>query len=1120
MSFKSYLIEKFATTHENKYFRELTTLLFTRFSTKDGAYVLIGNISCNGHQMDAVFIARGQITVIDFKDYSGEVIFSENNPWRLKSSDGGLVFVQGGAQSRNPFQQVKAYRFSLAESLKNNEAKIFSGLRENINWMHIGCIVLFHRTISFDISSIPAKISRFFHITDTDGIANLLTDLYSSQLELDDQEINSILYLLDVREENLYSQTDVEGEETSESTTSKHNLSVIKKVARSCDKSDSLYHRELSFYRTLVSTERYKEPSVDKLFPFPFAGEFSIENYPVNLTENDDLHQIFLENQQERFPKNIFIGIDVNIDGKSITTLFDIVPATDIPPNGIYQCDLNNFELHGASFEEAGLAEDIIEELSQAVGRCATLQEKLYCISEFFDTAQLSVSRISLGLSQESLVSAQLISELKKLGKLNEASLAFFLKSFLSKKPIQGKESKLELRTPFIQVTQLNDSQKKAIKSAFEQPLTVVTGPPGTGKSQVVVNIIANAIVNGYSVLFASKNNKAVDTVKERFDKITEEPYLIRFGSRDQIQNSAIPEIKKQIARQSFGNVDRESPSLDSLIRKLSDSNERWRFLQEQIDSIPLTESQLNSFNDELKKKLEEYSTWEQGLEPLHKELFIDNKKTIGVDVNDVNLLLQKIHQWSKGRVSRVLFKLFNTSKLEESLRALNDSLDKEVKKIVDARSPWACAQTSILSSGRNNLNLLLQLASDEEKISAYNKTVSAAIRTLEENKLESSKALAKLKESEADNRAEITAIRERIIEEGADVLNATIRQKLTEQDLINMQCYIDYLPANKIWKDEDVASFTESYENFLKSYSAICLTSLAVKNSSPLTPPLIDLLVIDEASQCDVASAIPLIARAKQVVVIGDPLQLRHITSVQKYEQEYLLERLELTDLQLDYVDASLFDHCFKLSVISNLESVFLAEHYRCNPEIAEFSSKYFYQKRLGQSMSVNTKMDEYEFGDIGLTWINVNGTMDANRNINLDEVSKCIELASELASKHPTASIGIVTPFKDQYKKLFSLLSQDLKERIKVDTVHKYQGDEKDIIIFSLVVTANSSPSKVRFLNNNEYLINVAITRARSALYIVGNFDYCKTIQGGLSQSPLKLLSVYADSINKVRL
>lgn len=59
-----------------------------------------------------------------------------------------------------------------------------------------------------------------------------------------------------------------------------------------------------------------------------------------------------------------------------------------------------------------------------------------------------------------------------------------------------------ELRlAPFIQISPLNQSQQKAIRLSFSQPLTVITGPPGTGKSQVVSNILANAIVNGYSVL-------------------------------------------------------------------------------------------------------------------------------------------------------------------------------------------------------------------------------------------------------------------------------------------------------------------------------------------------------------------------------------------------------------------------------------------------------------------------------------------------------------------------------------------------------------------------------------------------------------------------------------------
>lgn len=58
------------------------------------------------------------------------------------------------------------------------------------------------------------------------------------------------------------------------------------------------------------------------------------------------------------------------------------------------------------------------------------------------------------------------------------------------------------------------------------------------------------------------------------------------------------------------------------------------------------------------------------------------------------------------------------------------------------------------------------------------------------------------------------------------------------------------------------------------------------VKSAFPLERDLIDLLIIDEASQCDISSALPMIQRSKQIVVIGDPMQLKHITNVTSYEE------------------------------------------------------------------------------------------------------------------------------------------------------------------------------------------------------------------------------------------
>ena len=84
-----------------------------------------------------------------------------------------------------------------------------------------------------------------------------------------------------------------------------------------------------------------------------------------------------------------------------------------------------------------------------------------------------------------------------------------------------------------LEITGLNDEQRSAVNSAFNNTLTVVTGPPGTGKSQIVLNIIANALLRDESVLFASKNHKAVDVVIERLRRLQTEPVILKYGQKD-----------------------------------------------------------------------------------------------------------------------------------------------------------------------------------------------------------------------------------------------------------------------------------------------------------------------------------------------------------------------------------------------------------------------------------------------------------------------------------------------------------------------------------------------------------------------------------------------------------
>lgn len=92
---------------------------------------------------------------------------------------------------------------------------------------------------------------------------------------------------------------------------------------------------------------------------------------------------------------------------------------------------------------------------------------------------------------------------------------------------------------PILEAAPLNAEQRDAIRSALSAPLTVITGPPGTGKSQVVTAIIVNAAYHGLKVLFASKNNKAVDVVEERVNGLATRPVLMRLGGRTPREGTA-----------------------------------------------------------------------------------------------------------------------------------------------------------------------------------------------------------------------------------------------------------------------------------------------------------------------------------------------------------------------------------------------------------------------------------------------------------------------------------------------------------------------------------------------------------------------------------------------------
>jgi very-short-patch-repair endonuclease len=110
---------------------------------------------------------------------------------------------------------------------------------------------------------------------------------------------------------------------------------------------------------------------------------------------------------------------------------------------------------------------------------------------------------------------------------------------------------------------------------------------------------------------------------------------------------------------------------------------------------------------------------------------------------------------------------------------------------------------------------------------------------------------------------------------------------------------------------------------------------------------------------------------------------------------------------------------------------------------------------------------------------------------------------------------SIGVVTPFKPQKEQIQSELERrGLLRDITVDTVHRFQGDERDVMIFSPVVSRAMSEGAKRWVEYPHNLINVAVTRARESFYFVADYDECRIRPGILGR-----LTRYVETVESLR-
>lgn len=220
---------------------------------------------------------------------------------------------------------------------------------------------------------------------------------------------------------------------------------------------------------------------------------------------------------------------------------------------------------------------------------------------------------------------------------------------------------------PILEVLHLNEEQRNAVKPALSNPVTIIIGPSGTGKSQVIGNIIINAVLNNKKVLFASKNNKAVDVIDERINQIGNRPILLRQGSNKYSRNLA-----KYLLSLLHIN---DTPDL---IEEFDEKYSEYNKIQKQLIELKEIAIKVKNYRNEVDEADQRVTSFriKQGQE------FIDNFKKFNLaDINhfiiEFDKILTTVDTNKFNWINKIIWKFVATKRIkyfETNLKILKDN--------------------------------------------------------------------------------------------------------------------------------------------------------------------------------------------------------------------------------------------------------------------------------------------------------------------------------------------------------------------------------------------------------------------------------------------------------------
>ena len=320
--------------------------------------------------------------------------------------------------------------------------------------------------------------------------------------------------------------------------------------------------------------------------------------------------------------------------------------------------------------------------------------------------------------------------------------------------------------------------------------------------------------------------------------------------------------------------------------------------------------------------------------------------------------------------------------------------------------------------------------------------------------------------------------------------INYTWQKRLSNALRKRRKHLSNFLVAIKARSSSKQSKFFEEtdFEELLE-VMPIWLVSLSnIHRVLPLENNLFDLVIFDEATQCNIASSLPAIVRAKKTVVVGDPKQLRHFSFLSRELQDHISQQYPFTGIptELNYRDESILDTAQQL-LVDNSAIAYLDEHFRSHPHIIGYSNDRFYENRLKVMTQKPNNANSHPIE------ICCDTDGNCNKGVNKVEASRLVDRLISIIeeqidiSPERKSSIGVLALFSNQADYLETIIMKKLNEhqleqhQIRVGTSYSFQGEERDIMLVSCCVDSSSSASNYQYINRDDSF-NVGITRARN--------------------------------------